>query len=56
MLFSKKKFLAEIHIFGCIKSMLNFIEVESDSHKEQCEKLELAEKAWTENILLSSNR
>ena len=31
-----KKFLAGGHIFGCIKSMLNFMEVESDPHKEQC--------------------
>ena len=31
-----KKSLAGGHTFGCIKSMLNFTEVESDPHKEQC--------------------
>ena len=31
-----KKFLAEGHIFGCIKSMLSFTEVDSVPHKEQC--------------------
>ena len=36
LLFSEKKFLDGGQIFGCIKSMLNFMEVESDPHKEQC--------------------